>query len=224
MLVPEGRVLGSYDAQWSLTAALSNDGSKLARWERGSRAVFTVHDVMNAGRSLVSMNRGIYHNHLFYGLLPTELLVTSGGIFHRIEWSSGVLRVVSETPPPVDRRHNPENLARPAEELPRDRLQGTNREKPDVPAQLQTRNNRFVSSAESKLIAAADPFGHLLLFQKPGQLLCFFFFFRSEVGAWMPDGTQWGSPNLLEGPPSPHALEKIGTRLLEGTRNAEEVP
>ena len=224
ILVPDGRVLGSYDAQWSLTAALSNDGSKLARWERGSRTVFTVYDVMDAGRPLLSLKRGTYHNHLSYGLKPTELLVSAGEIFHRIEWSSGVLRVESNTPLPLVPRDGAERLARTAEDWSGDRLQGTNRDKPDVPSQLRTRDNRLVSSAECKLIAAADPFGHLLLFQKPDQLLCIFFFLGTSVGAWMPDCVHWGPPNLLEGVPTPHALEKIGSRLLEATRSEEEAP
>jgi MoxR-vWA-beta-propeller ternary system domain bpX1 len=224
ILVPEGRVLGSFDAMWSDAAVLSNDGSKLAHWERGSPTVFAVHDVMNAGRPLLSLNRGRYHNQLWYGLKPTELAVSTGGTFHRIEWSSGVLRVESKPRPTVDRRDSSENLAIPIRGVPRDRLLGGNRERPYVSFQLKTRNTRFVSSAESTLIAAADPFGHILLFDSPDELLCIFFFFRATIGAWIPDGTQWGPPNLLDGAPTPNALEKIGSRLLEASRRVEDSP
>ena len=62
-----------------------------------------------------------------------------------------------------------------------------------------------------------DAFGQVALFDSGDRLLAMFVAFRSQVAAWMPDGTRLGpsqgpSP-MIDGPATPGAAEKIGQVL-----------
>jgi hypothetical protein len=65
------------------------------------------------------------------------------------------------------------------------------------------------------LVAAVDQFGQVCLFERSGKLVCMVFAFRQQLAAWLPDGTCFGPPALLGGPPTPGGAEKIGQALWQ---------
>jgi hypothetical protein len=79
---------------------------------------------------------------------------------------------------------------------------------------------RFVKFNHSTVIAAVDIFGQLALFDNDRNLLCMFFTFRDKLAAWMPDGTRFGSKELLGEQPTPGASEKIAAALDAACRQA----
>jgi len=66
-----------------------------------------------------------------------------------------------------------------------------------------------------------DAFGQIALFDASDRLLAMFVAFRSQVAAWMPDGTRlgpWhGASPLIDGPPTPGADVRIGRILKEAS-------
>jgi hypothetical protein len=76
---------------------------------------------------------------------------------------------------------------------------------------------RFTRFAVNTLVAVGDRYGQFALFEHSGKLLCMVFAFRRRVAVWMPDGTCFGSPDLLGGAPTPGAADKIGRALKEAS-------
>ncbi len=61
-----------------------------------------------------------------------------------------------------------------------------------------------------------DPFGQLTVLDAASkQVVCMMIGQGQGLAIWLPDGTRYGSPNLLGGPPTPGALDRIGRTLLE---------
>lgn len=196
---------------------LSNDGLKLARWEE--KAGFVVRDVIHGGQSFFSFGRVLQRVQLHYTLKPGGLHVTVGDQDHFIGWSSGALIAVAKKKVSnFTTRDKPLTLEMMT---PKCDVKYVSKDKSHVPFALKTANNRLTSSAESILIAAADAFGHLLLFQRPNRLLCMFYFYMDDVAIWATDGTRFGRGYLLYGAATPGAREKIGELLLEAESGTE---
>jgi hypothetical protein len=82
---------------------------------------------------------------------------------------------------------------------------------------------RFQRCTRTRLLVAVDSLGHVAFLHPSGKLVCMVFVFRQHVGIWLPDGTQYGSATLLNGAPTPNALEKIDEALTQAWINPETV-
>jgi hypothetical protein len=74
-------------------------------------------------------------------------------------------------------------------------------------------SHRFIMVAQVGVIAVVDIYGQVAILDRRGDLVCMFFVYRGQIGAWMPDGTCYGPRGLLGVPETPGALEKIGVAL-----------
>jgi hypothetical protein len=82
-----------------------------------------------------------------------------------------------------------------------------------LPAWTSYDPQRFVLAAATDVVAVADCFGQVAMFDHAGKLMCMFFAFRNRFAAWLPDGTRYGPPSVSNGPATPDALAKIGQAL-----------
>ncbi len=203
--VSNGRVLGTVTSNKSLHAALACDGLSMAyRMPSGDRLV--VADVMRGCAPILRLERGRFHSQLRFWMKPGGLFVAIGRINHLIAWNTGDLD--------FELRITKGRLSAAIDsKLLKDFTMEGDENKPLPGYRSRPRADRFVSIAISKLIALADTLGHIWIFQPSNRLLCTFFFFRSSVAAWLPDGTRWGPPNLIGGSSTPGALEKISNTL-----------
>jgi len=85
-------------------------------------------------------------------------------------------------------------------------------------------HERFVMSASTNVLAVADRFGQVAIFDVDDRLICMFFAFRERLAAWMPDGTRYGAASLTGGPPTPEALAKIGQALRKASERGRARP
>jgi hypothetical protein len=74
---------------------------------------------------------------------------------------------------------------------------------------------RFVASAENgPLTAVVDCYGQVAVCNaRTRKPIVMFFAWRGQVAAWTPDGTRHGPPELIYGPPTPGALDRIADAL-----------
>jgi len=77
---------------------------------------------------------------------------------------------------------------------------------------------RFILGAATTVLAVADRFGQVALFELDGQFICMFFAFRERIAVWMPDGTRHGPAALTGGPATHDALARIGKALCDASR------
>jgi len=79
---------------------------------------------------------------------------------------------------------------------------------------------RFIRMVEhGGLLILIDRYNHLVVLRGNGAPVCTLFVSGTEVAAWMPDGTCWGSRRLIGGESRPGAAERIAAAL----RSAEGV-
>ena len=211
LYIPTGKVLGSVISQKMFRATLSRDGLSMA-WRMSSGDRLLVADVMRGCEPILRLEKGRFHSQIRYVMRPGGLLVTIARINHLITWNAGILEKELLLKRRLSARFDAE-LRKEFNSEGKDGPVGDNKPLPGY--RSRPRADRFVSIALSKLIALGDTLGHIWIFQPPNRLLCTFFFFRSSFAAWMPDGTTWGPPNLIGGPSTPGALEKIGSTLAK---------
>ena len=93
-----------------------------------------------------------------------------------------------------------------------------------VPALAYYDRERFVLGTSLHVLAVADRFGQVAIFDVDQRVISMFFAFRERIAAWMPDGTRYGPPSLTGGPETPDALTKIGQALREASERGAKRP
>src|SRR5205807_1427060 len=93
------------------------------------------------------------------------------------------------------------------------RTTGVEGNRKNLPPFLNYDPKRFTLAAETDVLAVADRFGQVAIFDCTHELVCMFFAFRDRLAAWMPDGTRFGPAAITGGPPTPDALDKLGRAL-----------
>jgi len=191
---------------------LSPDGRLIAR-RLGDRQI-EVRET--AGNSLVvfATTKGKVHTDLSLTLGRYGMILRAGRHGQLLRWETGRLAVtpLPEGFPRFGTEVSPWPVDRPAtRRTPR-------------PSALDYDPRRFIACARSELTAVVDAFGQVALFDRRDRLLAMFATFRSQVAAWMPDGTRLGpslGPTpLIEGPVTPNAAEIIGRALKAASDEA----
>ena len=184
---------------------LSHDGRLIAR-RLGERQV-EVRETSGAGRVVFVTVKGKTHSDARVILGRYGMLIHVGKHVSLIRWDRDKLGVSTVTEGSTRSEHDVVTwpLDRPA-----------TRSTP-LPAPLVAQSHRFVACARAELTAVVDIFGQVALFDRGDRLLAMFLAFRSQVAAWMPDGTRLGpgqgpSP-LIDGPATRNAAEIIGRAL-----------
>jgi hypothetical protein len=131
------------------------------------------------------------------------LLFPRGRRTQFLDWSTGKLEVRTTLPPDLD-ESQAERAAREA-----------------LPDFAQYDRQRFTLAAtRANPIIVADRYGHMIVFDgRANRLVCMFFAFRDKLAGWMPDGTQFGPADLIRGPATPGAMEKLGQALLQASKS-----
>jgi hypothetical protein len=195
--------------------ALSEDGERVARLV-GDYWV-EVNRVGGDNDLLLSTRAGGYSSRLRFVLGDKWLfLATTKNHRHLVRWHRGPLEVLS-----WHNRQAGVNQDRYyfTSAVDRTHVQATQK---GVPALADYDRERFVSGAKLHVLAVADCFGQVAIFDFDEQLICMFFAFRDRIAAWMPDGTRYGPPSLTGGPETPDALAKIGQALREASERGRK--
>jgi hypothetical protein len=212
---PEGTLLATVPLEERAGVwMLSPDGRRLAR-HIGQRRI----EVRTVGSDdgLTRTPPGKFHSHLEVELGEMWLTIGVGKLTHLIRWDQGRL----ECHPSQESKNV--FLGR---KLPSALLAGCSvRAMPGhVPPGARYDPKRFVAAASSNLVAVVDTFGHVVLFENTGELVCMFFTFRTGVAAWLPDGTRACSRSaglFFNGTATPGADERIGQALLQAWQRGE---
>jgi hypothetical protein len=69
-----------------------------------------------------------------------------------------------------------------------------------------------------ELVAVTDRFGQVALLDAEGDLVAMFCARGGSLAAWAPDGTRYGTAELLGQAPTPEADRRLARRLREATR------
>ena len=81
---------------------------------------------------------------------------------------------------------------------------------------------RFCYAVSNALLVIADRFGQVAILDREEKLICMFFVFRNQFGAWMPDGTRCGSASIIGARPRPMPWKGSAAPCARPA-NAEEV-
>lgn len=95
--------------------------------------------------------------------------------------------------------------------------------KQDIPACAAYDSDRFVAGCREGLIAVADRYGQLAVFDRAEQLLCMFFVSRSRLAGWMPDGTCFGPKEIIGSVELKTARHRFG-QVLKAASEQQAVP
>jgi len=211
-LGPEGTPLAEYptEGQFALTAR----NRLLARLIGPNR--IEVRDAITGGVPLLVTMKGKAHQRLHVRLGKRLMTVRVGNHGHLINWNPEELQMLVMDP-----------KARVPEEYAYQVLKNTATivTKVHLPPEVQYDPKRFTLAAQGDVSVVSDAYGQLAVLDQLGDLICMFFVFRDQAGAWMPDGTRYGPPSITGGPPTPGARAKLGRALREAcTRNWRAEP
>ena len=207
---PLGRVFAEYPmASHKYQFQLAQDGAWLAKQVSDSnfevRSIYEPHNVFatRAGGSSHQVRLHLGNRQFLLALGDTHR--------HWIGWETGTLEIIYDRGAAGVTQRVIEKwraLASAVEAGARTPVRGFNYDP-----------RRFVAGVQGHgLIFLADRFGQVAVLDQEGQVVAMFMAFRDRGAAWLPDGTQDGSPQLLTGPPTPAAAEKIGAALLAASR------
>ena len=192
---------------------LSPDGRLIAR--RLNERQVEVRETTGAGHPVLVTVKGKSHSNTKVTLGRYGMLIHVGKHVSLIRWDRETLGVSTV----------PEGSTRSEHDVvtwPLDRL--ATRSTP-LPPLLESQTHRFVACARAELTAVVDVFGQVILFDKADRLIAMFLAFRSQVAAWMPDGTRFGPSQgpskLIDGPATRNAAEIIG-RALKAASDAAQ--
>jgi hypothetical protein len=204
---PDGTPLAEYSSDGRF--ALSGDGRLLARPVEPTQ--LEVRDsTHNSVPRLVTI-KGKAHQRLHVRLGKRLMTVRVGKYGHLFNWHRDDLKILT-----MGRAANAANdkTFRVLQTC------GTLATGGPLPRSVQYDRKRFVLAATEDVVVVSDAFGQLAVFDQLGQLVCVFFVFRDQAGAWMPDGTRYGPPSITGGPPTPGALAALGNALREASARA----
>jgi hypothetical protein len=200
---PEGSLVREYPGPRTVRDfTLSSDGRFFAR-QIGSTQL-AIDDVAAGGAPILVTTKGKAHHKVEMQLRgPHSLTVGIGGFRHVIDWTGGCLSINRE------KQKSLWDLS----------VQMMPMKSRTLPPLVSYDLKRFLTVARCNVIAVGDEHGQIaVLDEQSGDLVCMFFVFRSQVAAWMPDGTRWGPASLTGGPATSNAEQKIGRALWEASR------
>lgn len=180
---------------------LSADGRRLAL--QVGQSQMEVRDADTNERLLLTPKKGS-HANLMIRLGEHWLGVAAGNHAHLIQWDDELTfsYLQGHVVDLIDHfRHRTRDTSRWGERA--------------LPACVRYDANRFVTAAGLGVIVVADCYGQLAVFDHEQRLICMLFVFRSQVAAWMPDGTRTGPASLTGGRATPGATAKIAAALRE---------
>lgn len=208
--MPEGRSLGAYPVGAGVDAfALSPGGHRLAL--PVDRYTLEVRDVGGGAGPRLSTSRSRVHDGLSLRLGEGCSVVRAGKHTHVISWERGPLRVVPchgtmRQDFYLDQVYGPLISANRA---------GPGRPNPD----------RFMASCSTGSITGlVDHLGHVAILDADLATVAIFFSFRNRFAAWLPDGTRLDPPDLIGGPPSPWAEDRMAEALRGAVRRGRNQP
>jgi hypothetical protein len=219
---PEGKLISESQQTYDEVGfTLSRDGNLLA--QQLKYGPLRIQNIVEGSAAVQLMPRGRFHNNIEVFLGKEVLLAGIGRYMHMIRWGGDRLdhrpvRDPSQWPLPARKRGQPDPRVDQALNPPLTitpelaRLIGILRPDP----------RRFVSVHEGPVIVLVDRYSQIALLDRLWNLVCMFFIFRSQVAAWMPDGTRYGPAALTGGPETPNAAERIARRLQQAWILGEE--
>ena len=197
------RLFGEYVLERDCSGfAMSRDGRRVA-WRSGDRQIL-VRDLEHAGPPLLLVAKGRVHSQLELELGRGFLVIQAGRHAHAVCWDSGRLALF--------------HIEGTLEELVA-RIQRLGPISPTVRAGPDHRGvpyarTRFYASAElDRLLVGVDRLGQVAIFDRAGELIVLFFVFRSNLAAWMPDGTILGPSSITGRTRTADAEARIGEAL-----------
>jgi hypothetical protein len=206
---PAGRPLASYPMRAARHLfTLSEDGEHLVRLV-GEYWV-EVNRVGDDNRLIFSTRAGGFSSRLRFVLGESWLfLATTKNHRHLVRWFRKGVERLSWHNKEAGVNQDAYYFTKPPD---RTRVESTQK---GVPALGEYDRERFVLGASLYVMAIADRFGQVAIFDVDQQLICMFFAFRERIAAWMPDGTRLGPASLTGGPETPDAATKIGEALSQ---------
>jgi hypothetical protein len=199
---PKGIPLAEYPTDGRF--ALSGDGQRLARPVDATQ--LEVRDPITGGVPLLVTTKGKAHQRLLVRLGKRLITVRVGKHGHLFNWNPEELQMPVMGPKARSRADNVQQVLQAC---------ATIVTKVHLPQSVQYDPKRFTVAAEGDVTVVIDGYGQLAVFDPLGSLVCMFFVFRDQAGAWMPDGTRYGPPSITGGPPTPGALAKLGRALRD---------
>ncbi len=147
-----------------------------------------------------------FHNNLSVFLGDAVMEISVGRMWHTLSWREGPLRHV------FDRMEKEHPIQKGMHEARRDLSHSLTELDP----------SRFSAVATGKVDALLDATGQVIVYDfQRRRVVCIFFPRREELAAWMPDGTRYGPSDLIGGPATPDALERLGIALRQASLAVE---
>jgi hypothetical protein len=203
--LPEATALSmDVTASSRFSFALSRNGNFLCLYRRNGR--FEIRAVPDTGQPVIRPKRGGFTQDLYIGLGKNFLILQPAAHHcHCIGWERGILEV--KYLPPLSGPCN----------WPAGSIFATS---DGVPAFLQYDRSRFQRGTALDLVAVADRYGQVAIFDRRERLICQLFAFRRRLAVWMPDGTCYGPISLTGRHTTVNALEKIGRALRQASQES----
>ncbi len=203
------RLFGEYVLERDCSGfAMSRDGRRVA-WRLGDRQIL-VRDLEHAGPPSLVVAKGRVHSHLDLELAPGFLVIQAGRHAHAVHWSSSRLALFHIEGPM-------EELATRLKRLCP--LSTTVRAAPDHRGTPYARARFYATAELDRLVVGIDRLGQVAVFDRQGELIVLFFVFRSNLAAWMPDGTFLGPSALTGRTRTADAEARIGDALRTASRS-----
>jgi hypothetical protein len=205
---PDGVPLGHYSGARPAGFLLSPDGRWLARQSAPNQVI--VHEITRSPAPVFVTAKGRCHQDLYVEQGHHKIVVQIGNWLHLIRWDRGSLELAHSQGdrPGFLRKH----------------LGGIEPRFPGKATRLPCMaydQARFRYAVQGEVDIVVDVFGQLAVFDRDGNLVAMFFVFRSQVAAWMPDGTRYGPSNLIGGPSTEGALDVLGRALRNACRRGQ---
>jgi hypothetical protein len=212
---PEGVLIHEFPGcQLADAFDLSEEAQLMARMSQPERLL--IHDFQGNQQYWHTLSNK-FHSGLNVEVNPKCLRIQAGKYRHVLAWGRGKLRVVycheNDTREAKSREYLESINALSFES-------GLNPLPAALPGYLR---QRFTRCTRTRLLVAVDPLGHVAFLHPNGKLVCMVFVFRQHLAIWLPNGVQIGSHKLLNGPPTPGALEFIDEALTQAWLNPETV-
>jgi hypothetical protein len=199
---PDGVRLGEYSQPSnSKLFAISHDGRYLARQE--SNLKVAVHDLGSGGTPILSTYHAMPRPPLIVTLGHNQLIVSAANWEWLIRWDQ----------PQLVTAYGEAGSITPWPESVRSCFMALSPQGRNIPRPVAYDSTRFASIAQIRLTVATDHFGHLIILNSTGSVVCLFCILRDQLAGWMPDGTRFGPPSLLGCQATPGALQKFADAL-----------
>lgn len=186
-------------------STLSSDGSCFAHSLQSGRVA--VHRCVEGGPQVLVTAAGKHHNNLAIRLGKTAMHIVIGHKRHCLMWSNGCLA------------HQYERLQKQTQ-IDEGWWVANQRGQQHPLAAYDP--DRFVSIASNAIDVLIDATGQIIVFDpQRKRIVCIFKVRRRNLAAWMPDGTRYGPADMIGGPATPDALQRIGAALRQASTPME---